>query len=84
MKRIIFTQTQVQVKAIYRFPKQIHKLFQQKIYNTNGVLMIEMPAQTFTKGKHVLTLDPDKSPKGFYYLAIEKGNTRSLIKFIKI
>ena len=43
-----------------------------------------MPAQTFTKGKHVLTLDPDKSPKGFYYLAIEKGNTRSLIKFIKI
>jgi hypothetical protein len=54
-----------------------------KIYHSNGVLIKEIPAQSYTKGKHILTLGSENLSKGFYYVAVEKGNTRTLMKFIK-
>jgi glucose/arabinose dehydrogenase len=55
-----------------------------RIFSSNGVLIKELPAQPYSKGKHALPIESDKLSQGFYHIEINKGDSRSFLKFIKI
>jgi hypothetical protein len=55
-----------------------------RIFSTNGILMRELASQPFSEGKHSLVIESDKLPQGFYHIEINKGGSRSFLKFIKI
>jgi hypothetical protein len=55
-----------------------------RIFSTNGVLIKELTSQPFSEGQHLMLLDDDKLPQGFYYIQINKGGSRTLLKYIKI
>jgi aldose sugar dehydrogenase len=55
-----------------------------RIYNSNGVLIKELTSQFFSEGKHSLVIESDKLPQGFYQIEINKGDSRTFLKFIKM
>jgi glucose/arabinose dehydrogenase len=55
-----------------------------RIFSSNGVLIKEIPAQSYSKGKHALPIESDKLSQGFYHIEINTGDSRSFLKFIKI
>lgn len=55
-----------------------------RIFSSNGILMRELASQPFSEGKHTLVIESDKLPQGFYHIEINKGGSRTLLKFIKI
>jgi glucose/arabinose dehydrogenase len=55
-----------------------------RIFSSNGILMRELASQPFSAGKHTLVIESDKLPQGFYHIEINKGGSRTLLKFIKI
>jgi hypothetical protein len=55
-----------------------------RIISTNGVLIKELTSQPFSEGQHLLLIEDDKLPQGFYYIQINKGGSRTLLKYIKI
>lgn len=54
-----------------------------RIFSSNGSLIKELTSQTYSEGKHSLVIESDKIPPGFYHLEINKGGSKSLLKFIK-
>ena len=55
-----------------------------RIFSSNGILMRELASQPFSAGKHTLVIESDKLPQGFYHIEINKGGSRTLLKFIKM
>jgi hypothetical protein len=55
-----------------------------RIFSTNGVLIKELTSQPFSEGQHLMLIEDDKLPQGFYYIQINKGGSRTLLKYIKI
>jgi len=55
-----------------------------RIYNSKGLLVKELISQPYSKGQHLLEIESDKLPQGFYYIEIDKGASKKLLKFIKI
>jgi len=55
-----------------------------RIFSTNGILIKELTSQPFSEGQHSLAIESDKLPQGFYYIEINKGGSRTLLKFIKM
>jgi hypothetical protein len=55
-----------------------------KIFSTNGVLIKELTSQLFSEGQHLLLIEDEKLPQGFYYIQINKKGSRTLLKYIKI
>lgn len=55
-----------------------------RIFSTNGVLIKELTSQLFSEGQHLVALEADKLPQGFYYIQIKKKGSRTLLKYIKI
>jgi len=55
-----------------------------KIFNTNGLLIQELTSKTYSIGKHLLVIESDKLPQGLYLIEIDKGDSKSVLKFIKM
>jgi len=55
-----------------------------RIFSTNGILIKELISQPFSEGNHSMVIESDKLPQGFYYIEIDKGGTKSILKFIKM
>lgn len=55
-----------------------------RIFSTNGVLIKELTSQLFSEGQHLLRIEDEKLPQGFYYIQINKKGSRTLLKYIKI
>jgi hypothetical protein len=55
-----------------------------RIFSTNGVLIKELTSQPFSEGQHLLLIEDEKLSQGFYYIQINKGGSRTLLKYIKI
>lgn len=55
-----------------------------KIFGLNGILIKELPSQSFSEGQHSLSIETDELPQGFYYIEVNKGDARTLLKFIKM
>lgn len=55
-----------------------------KLYCSNGVLIKELAAQTYSAGKHSLHIEADQLPQGFYQIEINKEGSRTVLKFIKM
>ena len=53
------------------------------VFSANGVLLNNLIAKPFSKGKQVLPLNTDKLAPGFYCVEINKGGFRSILKYIK-
>jgi aldose sugar dehydrogenase len=54
-----------------------------RLFSTNGTLVKELTAQTFSEGKHSLLLESDKLQQGFYFIEIDKEGAKTHLKFIK-
>jgi quinoprotein glucose dehydrogenase len=54
------------------------------VFSANGVLLNNLIEKPFSKGKHVLPLITDNLATGFYYVEINKGGFRSILKYIKL
>lgn len=54
------------------------------VFSMDGVRVLELPAQYFSKGEHTATLRFEKLPKGLYCVEIIKGHNRSVLKYTKI
>jgi len=55
-----------------------------KIFNTNGLLIQELTSKTYSAGKHLLLIESDKLSQGLYFIEIDKGYSKSVLKFIKM
>lgn len=55
-----------------------------KIFNYNGLLSNKLTCKTYTRGKHVLPIESDKLPQGLYFIEIDKVDSKSVLKFIKM
>lgn len=55
-----------------------------KMYNTNGLLVKELTAQHYPKGKHELTVESDKLPQGIYVIEIDRGGVKAFLKLSKM
>jgi aldose sugar dehydrogenase len=55
-----------------------------RIFSSSGILVKELTAQPFSEGKQALLIESDKLTQGFYLIEINKGGSRSFLKFIKI
>lgn len=54
------------------------------IYSSDGHLIKVLTAQNYPTGKHSLEIESDTLPHGLYVIEINKGDTKSYLKFIKI
>ncbi len=54
------------------------------IFSANGVFRDNLIAMPLSKGKHVLPLNTDNMASGLYFLEINKGGSKTLLKYIKI
>jgi hypothetical protein len=54
-----------------------------KIFNTNGLLIQELTSKTYAIGKHLLLIESDKLSQGLYFIEIQKGDSKEILKFIK-
>jgi hypothetical protein len=55
-----------------------------RILNTNGVLQKELTAEIYSAGKHSLPIDSDELPQGIYIIEIEKGGSKTFLKWVKM
>jgi hypothetical protein len=55
-----------------------------KIFNTNGLLIQEISSKTYSIGKHLIKIESDKLPQGLYFIEMAKGDSKSVLKFIKM
>ena len=55
-----------------------------RIISPDGRIIQELTTQASEKGKHSLLIKSDKLPAGLYYIEINKGYSKSLLKFIKL
>jgi ABC-type amino acid transport system permease subunit len=55
-----------------------------KIYNIHGAVVQEMPAQYVSKGRHSLAIQSFDIAHGMYYVEINKGGIKSVVKFVKM
>jgi glucose/arabinose dehydrogenase len=61
-----------------------NQFFSVKIFNTNGLLIQEISSKTYSIGKHLIKIESDKLPQGLYFIEIAKGDSKSVLKFIKM
>jgi glucose/arabinose dehydrogenase len=55
-----------------------------EIFNSNGLFSHKLTSKTYTRGKHTLPIESDKLPQGLYFIEINKGDSKSVLKFIKM
>ncbi len=55
-----------------------------RIFNSNGVVVQELTAQPFSEGKHTLAIESNRFSQGIYLVEINKGESKSFLKFIKM
>jgi hypothetical protein len=60
------------------------QLVSVKIYNIHGAVVQEMPAQYVSKGRHSLAIQSFDIAHGVYYVEINKGGIKSVVKFVKM
>ena len=61
-----------------------NELISVRIYNTNGALIKALKPKSYSTGHHKVSLNFEDIPKGLYILEIDKGNTQTFIKWLKI
>jgi hypothetical protein len=44
----------------------------------------EMPAEFVSKGRHLLAIQSYELSKGIYYVEINKGGVKSVLKYVKM
>jgi hypothetical protein len=54
------------------------------IFNSNGLFSHKLTSKTYTRGKYSLPIESDKLPQGLYFIEINKGDSKSVLKFIKM
>ena len=55
-----------------------------KIFNTNGLLIQEFTSKTYSTGKNLLHIESDKLLQGLYFIEMINGDSKSVLKFIKM
>jgi glucose/arabinose dehydrogenase len=60
------------------------QLVSVNIFNIQGALVQELPAQYCAKGRHLLAIQSYELSKGLYYVEINKVGSKTLLKFIKM
>jgi hypothetical protein len=55
-----------------------------KIFNSNGLFSHKLTSKTYTTGKYSLPIESDKLPQGLYFIEIDKGDSKTVLKFIKM
>ena len=60
------------------------QLVSVRIYNIHGAIVQEMPAQYVSKGRHSLAIHSFDIAKGMYYVEINQGGVKSVVKFVKM
>ena len=60
------------------------QLVSVRIYNIHGIVVQEMPAQFVSKGRHSLAIHSFDLAKGMYYVEINKGGVKSVLKYVKM
>jgi glucose/arabinose dehydrogenase len=60
------------------------QLVSVNIFNIQGALVQELPAQYCAKGRHLLAIQSYELSKGMYYVEINKVGSKTLLKFIKM
>jgi glucose/arabinose dehydrogenase len=54
------------------------------IINPNGALIKEVTAQTYAKGEHNLLIDADYLSQGIYFVELNKGGNKKVLKWVKM
>jgi hypothetical protein len=49
-----------------------------------GLFFQELASQTYTLGDHSLMIESDKLPQGLYLIEIITGDSKSVLKFVKM
>jgi hypothetical protein len=70
-------------ECILSFNIHYSQLVSVKIYNNNGSFIKEISSQLYPSGAHTLSLDTNDLPQGFYLIEINKGGTKSFLKWVK-
>jgi hypothetical protein len=55
-----------------------------KIININGALIKELSAQSYAKGQHTLYIDADHLSQGIYFVEINKGGAKKVLKWVRL
>jgi aldose sugar dehydrogenase len=66
------------------FDMSNNQMVSVRILSTNGTLIKEITSQSFSKGKHSLVIESDELPQGFYYIEIDRGGSKTVLKLIKM
>lgn len=61
-----------------------NQLVSVKMYNSNGLLVKEITAQVYPKGKHEFVVESDKLPQGIYVIEIDRGGEKAFLKLSKM
>lgn len=72
-------------ESVLTFYVENNQLVTVNIFSSNGVLINTLVNnQPFTTGKHSITVNSDKLPQGFYFVEINKGGSKTLLKYSKL
>jgi len=71
-------------KSTLSFEVSSDQLVPVRIYNIHGAVVQELPAQYLSKGRHSLAIQSFDIAKGMYYVEINKGGIKSVVKFVKM
>ncbi|MDP2176042.1 MAG: PQQ-dependent sugar dehydrogenase [Bacteroidota bacterium] len=82
-KSILFPNPTIE-KSTLSFYVSNNQFVSVRIFSSNGVLIKELTSQSFSEGKHSLVIESDLLPQGFYQIEINKGGSRTFLKFIKM
>jgi glucose/arabinose dehydrogenase len=71
-------------KSILSFYVPNYQFVSIKIFNTDGSLNKELSAQHFFEGKHYLEIESEDLTQGIYHIEVNRGGSRTFLKFIKM
>jgi len=54
------------------------------VFNTNGSFLKELTSRTYSKGNHALLVDFNTLTQGIYYFEIDKGGSKTFLKWVKM
>jgi len=61
-----------------------NQLVSVRILGSNSNLIKEVASQNYAVGKHAMVIESDKLPVGLYFIEIDKGDSKSFLKFVKM
>jgi len=69
-------------KLSFFVPKS--QLVSVRIFNSNGTFIKESIANTYSAGSHTVSLNSENLPQGIYSIEINKGGSKTFLKWVKM